>query len=99
MDPEGRPPVNSSCDTDNGLIASYADDSLGAIATSEAILDLPECERFVFVMCVLEHYSIHDCALLLGKSPREIDEVRQRVGNHVGQRDELGDNSKRFAMG
>jgi hypothetical protein len=57
---------------------------------SESILDLPEFERFVFVICVLERYSTLDCALLLGKPTREVNEVRHRVGNQVGHIDELG---------
>jgi DNA-directed RNA polymerase specialized sigma24 family protein len=87
MRPEGQSFVNTNDDADNGLIAFSPDDSLGAIATSEPILDLPELDRFVFVICVLERYSIHDCALLLGKSPAEVSEVRHRVGNKVGQID------------
>lgn len=40
----------------------------------DAILELRDFERFVFVMSVLEHYSQHECALLLGCP---ISEVRQ----------------------
>jgi DNA-directed RNA polymerase specialized sigma24 family protein len=98
MSPRGQSFVNTNDDADNGLIAFSPDDSLGAIATSESILDLPELERFVFIICVLERYSIHDCALLLGKSPREVNEVRHRVGNQIGQISELGDISQRVAM-
>jgi hypothetical protein len=90
--------VNTNRDPDNGLIAFSPDDSLGAIAESESILDLPEFDRFVFVICVLERYSMHDCALLLGRSPREVNEARQRVGSQVGQIDELSNSSQRFAM-
>jgi len=79
--------MDTNDDADNGSIAISPDDSVGAFAESESILDLPELERFVFVICVLELYSIHDCALLLGKSPREIDEVRHRLGNEVRQND------------
>jgi DNA-directed RNA polymerase specialized sigma24 family protein len=43
------------------------------------ILALGDFERFVFVMSVLEHYSEHDCSLLLGCSPREIREARLRA--------------------
>jgi hypothetical protein len=71
----------------NGLSAFSLDDSLGAIAESEGILDLPELDRFVFVICVLERYSMHDCALLLGRSPRDINEARQRVRNQAGLTD------------
>src|SRR5690349_15572071 len=44
-----------------------------------AVLGLEDFERFVFVMSVLEHYSEHDCALLLGCSSRDIREGRTRA--------------------
>jgi DNA-directed RNA polymerase specialized sigma24 family protein len=37
-----------------------------------AILELAPLERFVFVMSVLEHYSEHDCSILLGCSRRDV---------------------------
>ena len=45
----------------------------------DAVLRLADFERFVFVMSVLEHYSEHDCAFLLGCSDREIREGRTRA--------------------
>jgi hypothetical protein len=87
MDPGDQSFFGTNDDADNGLIAISPDDSVGAFAESESILALPAFERFVFVICVLERYSIHDCALLLGKPPREVNEVRHRVGNQVGQND------------
>ena len=45
----------------------------------DAVLDLEDFERFVFVMSVLEHYSEHDCSLLLGCSAREVREARSRA--------------------
>ena len=45
----------------------------------ETVLNLEEFDRFVFTMSVLEHYSDHDCALLLGCSIREILEARART--------------------
>jgi DNA-directed RNA polymerase specialized sigma24 family protein len=45
----------------------------------DAVLGLEDFERFVFIMSVLEHYSEHDCALLLGCSVREIREGRTRA--------------------
>ena len=42
----------------------------------DAVLRLGDFERFVFVMSVLEHYSHHECALLLGCSASEIREGR-----------------------
>jgi DNA-directed RNA polymerase specialized sigma24 family protein len=46
---------------------------------SDAVLRLADFNRFVFVMSVLEHYSEHDCALLLGCSARDIREGRTRA--------------------
>lgn len=40
------------------------------------ILGLEQFDRFVFVMSVLEHYSEHDCALLLGCSLQDIQRSR-----------------------
>ena len=45
----------------------------------DAVLRLADFDRFVFVMSVLEHYSEHDCALLLGCSARDIRERRTRA--------------------
>ena len=42
----------------------------------QAVLQLADFDRFVFVMSLLEHYSEHDCALLLGCSARDIREGR-----------------------
>ena len=97
MGPEGELFVNTNDDADDGLIAFSQDDSPGAIAETASILDLPELDRFVFVICVLERYTTQDCALLLDRPPRDINEARQRVGNQVGKIDELSDLSQRFA--
>jgi hypothetical protein len=45
----------------------------------DAVLGLEDFERFVFVMSVLEHYSEHECSLLLGCSAREVREARGRA--------------------
>ena len=50
------------------------------------VLALEQFERFVFVMSVLEHYSEHDCARLLGCSLQDIRRalvraLRQLVGS------------------
>jgi len=36
----------------------------------------PPLQRFVFVMSVLERYSLRECALLLGQTPREVARAR-----------------------
>ena len=51
----------------------------GAHFERGAVLRLEDFERFVFTMSVLEHYSEHDCSLLLGCSVREIREGRARA--------------------
>jgi hypothetical protein len=43
-----------------------------------AVLLLDAFERFVYVMSVLEHYSVHDCSLLLGCAQREVVAGRVR---------------------
>lgn len=67
--------------------------SLGRAATSKAILALPDLDRLVFVICVLERFSIHDCALLLGRTPRDIDEAHRKVVNQIEQVNECNDGS------
>ena len=51
----------------------------GGHSEIDAVLRLADFDRFVFVMSVLEHYSEHDCALLLGCSARDIREGRTRA--------------------
>ena len=41
----------------------------------DAMLGLADFERFVFVLCVLERYRMHECALFLGCSASEIREA------------------------
>jgi DNA-directed RNA polymerase specialized sigma24 family protein len=45
----------------------------------DAILVLGEFERFIFIMSVLEHYSQHECSLLLSCSQREVREAQARA--------------------
>jgi len=49
----------------------------------DAVFRLEDYERFVFVMSVLEHYSEHDCALLLGSSVAEVREAHTRALNDL----------------
>ena len=45
----------------------------------DSVLGIADFERFVFVLCVLERYRVHECALLLGCSAREVREARTRA--------------------
>jgi len=49
-----------------------------------AVIDLPPFERFVFVMSALEHYSEHECSILLGCSRREVVAARIRGLRQIG---------------
>jgi len=49
----------------------------------DAVFPLEDYERLVFVMCVLEHYSQHVCALLLGCSVPEVREAYTRALNDL----------------
>src|ERR1700721_1750894 len=68
---------------------------LGAILGSAAdyatarILRLEHCERFVFVMSVLEKYSDQDCSVLLGCSRQDVGETRMRALRHLAEPDRL----------
>jgi DNA-directed RNA polymerase specialized sigma24 family protein len=44
----------------------------------DRVLGLGDFDRFVFVTSVLEHYSDHECAMLLGCSSRQVAEARVR---------------------
>jgi len=57
--------------------------SPGKYLEINAVFRLEDYERFVFVMCVLEHYSQHVCALLLGCSVPEVREAQTRALNDL----------------
>ncbi len=54
-----------------------------AFAEFAPILSLNVFERVVFVLCTLERYRILDCALLLGRSQRDVIEARSRAAEQV----------------
>lgn len=60
-----------------------------ALRDSLAILELPDFDRLVFVICVLERYSILDCALLLKRSQKDVNDARVRAINQVVSAEEL----------
>jgi hypothetical protein len=45
----------------------------------ETVLGLTDFERFVFVLCVLERYREHDCAVLLNCSAFEVREAHTQA--------------------
>lgn len=60
-----------------------SDYRIEALRESLSILVLPDFDRLVFVICVLERYSILDCALLLKRSPKDIHDARVRAINRI----------------
>jgi len=53
------------------------------------VLDLAPFERFVFVISVLEHYSEHECSVLLSCSRRDVIAARTRALQQIGSAMEL----------
>lgn len=53
---------------------------------SSGVLALPNFERIVFVLCVLEHYLAQDCALLLGRLQQDVQKAQlcaiERIAMH-----------------
>ena len=54
-----------------------------------AVLGLEPFERFVYVMTVLEHYSDHECSLLLGCARRDVLPARTRALEQIGRQVEM----------
>jgi DNA-directed RNA polymerase specialized sigma24 family protein len=50
-----------------------------------AVLGLEDFDRFVFVISVLEGYSDHECAILLGTTRREVMGARTRALEQLGR--------------
>ncbi len=46
---------------------------------ADVVSRLADFERFVFVLCVLDRYREHECALLLGCSDSEVREARTQA--------------------
>jgi DNA-directed RNA polymerase specialized sigma24 family protein len=67
------------------------DGSLPALASQDprfaAILTLPDFERFVYVLSVLEGYTDQQCATLLSVSTQQIEATRLRALRHFWKRD------------
>ena len=56
-----------------------------------ALLGLEPFDRIVYVMTVLEHYSDHECSLLLGCARRDVLPARTRALEEIGRQVEIQD--------
>ncbi len=76
---------------DESWLCATEDGSLPRVAPQDprfsAILALPDFERFVYVLSVLEGCTDQQCATLLGVSPQQIEETRLRALQHFWKRD------------
>ncbi len=74
------------CAIDESWLLAAEDGSLPSVASQDprfsAILALPDFERFVYVLSVLEGCTDQECATLLGVSPQQIEETRLRALQH-----------------
>jgi hypothetical protein len=66
--------------------SSNPSDNMRALERPEiaAVLELRPFERFVYVMTVLERYSIQDCSVLLGYPRRDVVEARIQALQQIG---------------
>jgi DNA-directed RNA polymerase specialized sigma24 family protein len=75
---------------DEGWLRATEDGDLPEMAMHDsrlaAILALPDFERFVYVLSVLEGCTDEECATLLEVSPQQIEETRIRALQHFWKR-------------
>ena len=75
---------------DESWLRAEEDGSLPTLAAQDprfsAILALPDFERFVYVLSVLEGCTDQQCATLLSVSPQQIEATRLRALRHFWKR-------------
>ena len=75
---------------DETWLRAAEDGSLLEVASQDprfsAILELPDFERLVYVLSVLEGCTDQQCATLLGVPQQEIEEARLRALQHFWKR-------------
>jgi hypothetical protein len=76
-------PIDVYGEVGPGFHLQPSDYRIEALEDPVAILALPDFDRLVFVICVLERYSVLDCALLLKRSPKDVNDARVRAINQV----------------
>jgi hypothetical protein len=79
-----RPNHSTSCPLPTGFSHNPQPSSPIGHFHLDAVLALPDFERFVFVLRVLEHYREYECALLLGCSASEVRGARTRAIAQLG---------------
>lgn len=82
MGSETRTSRATPCGLDSSCSLCPAEDFMEP-TVALSVLQLPTIDRLVFVICVREGYTLHDCALLMDRSPREVNEAYTRVADHA----------------
>jgi len=67
------------------LIPESSRPPIGTTDYSAGILELSNSDRLVYVICILEHYTSEQCALLLGISREEVQEAQKRALAHIAE--------------
>ena len=89
MDSNALSSAEASAEAGTALTALSTEDLPDPTVTFQAILALPDFDRFVFVICILERYSVHECALLLDKSPKDVNDAKKRTANELAWLDQF----------
>lgn len=77
--------IKSMSPTARGPAAAINPPSNGTPPLVALVMQWAAFERFVFVMAVLEGYSIRECAAMLGCSDQEIITAKSRVLERLGE--------------
>jgi DNA-directed RNA polymerase specialized sigma24 family protein len=79
------PSDGSIVDTQQLVTTISTRPALNPPVMDQAIVDLSDFERLVFVICDLERYSVHDCALLLDRAPRDVYDAWSRASQEIAR--------------
>ena len=85
--------VEAKGDAEKGLTIYPEGELSGPVANDQRILGFSQFDRFVFVICVIERYSVHDCAVLLRRSLRDVNDALQRTSGQFEHLDDIGNRS------
>jgi hypothetical protein len=86
-------PHPDSTRSTSGVFRSADETNMTEIALQDVpfarALALEDFERFVYVLSILEGYSIQDCAILLGTSQQTVEETRVLALNHIADSERI----------
>jgi FixJ family two-component response regulator len=93
-----RPSRSNSPAFPNGSFPKQESKGLIKHFNVDSVLRLGDFERFVFVLCALEHYREHECALLLGCSASEVRDARPRAIEKLAEFDQVVPNAMKIVV-